>query len=302
MESSKENQAKTGVVALIGPPNVGKSTLLNNLLGQKISIVSPKPQTTRNRIMGVVNGPDHQLLILDTPGVHRARSPLNLEMVKIALDTLQEVDAIIFMIDTSYPLPGKTNVLPEQLQKANKPVILLINKIDLSSREKLLPVLNAYKKFFPFQSMIPVSALTGDGVPLLLEELVPLMPTGPRLYPEDIPTDSTERFISAEIIREKIFLQTKQEIPYSTAVAIESFKEDEKSNLITIHATIYVERSSQKGIIIGRQGAMLKRIGKAARKDIQQLLGAKIMLKLWVKIRKDWTEDSRFLKEELGFG
>lgn len=295
-----ENQVKTGVVALIGPPNVGKSTLLNHLLGQKISIVSPKPQTTRNRILGIINGEDHQIILLDTPGIHRAHSPLNLEMVKIALDSLTEVDTIIFMIDTTFPLPEKINVTSEVLKKTKKPVLLLVNKIDLSSREKLLPILNAYKEFFPFQAMIPLSAKTGDGVDILMKELLPLLPEGPRLYPSDIPTDATERFIASEIIREKIFLLVRQEVPYSTAVTIDSFKEDEVSGLITIHATIHVERKSQKGIIIGKQGAMLKKIGHAARLDIVELLGTKIMLKLWVKVRKDWTKDGRFLKE-LGF-
>jgi GTP-binding protein Era len=222
-------------------------------------------------------------------------------MVKIALDSLTEVDAIIFMIDTTFPLPDKINVTSEVLGKTKKPVLLLVNKIDLSSREKLLPILNAYKDFFPFQAMIPLSAKTGDGVNILMEELLPLLPEGPRLYPSDIPTDATERFIASEIIREKIFLLAKQEVPYSTAVTIESFQEDESSGLITIHATIHVERKSQKGIIIGKQGAMLKKIGRAARLDIIELLGTKIMLKLWVKVRKDWTKDGRFLKE-LGFG
>ena len=296
-----ENQVKTGVVALIGPPNVGKSTLLNRLLGQKISIVSPKPQTTRNRILGIMNGENHQIILLDTPGIHRAHSPLNLEMVKIALATLTEVDAIIFMIDTTFPLPEKINVTSEVLEKTKKPVLLLVNKIDLSSREKLLPILNVYKEFFPFQAMIPLSAKTGDGVDILMQELLPLLPEGPRLYPEDIPTDATERFIASEIVREKIFLLTRQEIPYSTAVTIDSFQEEDPSGLLTIHATIHVEKKSQKGIIIGKQGAMLKKIGQAARHDIVELLGTKIMLKLWVKIRKDWTKDGRFLKE-LGFG
>ncbi|MBW1791779.1 MAG: GTPase Era [Deltaproteobacteria bacterium] len=296
-----ENQVKTGVVALIGPPNVGKSTLLNRLLGQKISIVSPKPQTTRNRILGIMNGENHQIILLDTPGIHRAHSPLNLEMVKIALATLTEVDAIIFMIDTTFPLPEKINVTSEVLEKTKKPVLLLVNKIDLSSREKLLPILNVYKEFFPFRAMIPLSAKTGDGVNILMQELLPLLPEGPRLYPEDIPTDATERFIASEIVREKIFLLTRQEIPYSTAVTIDSFQEEDPSGLLTIHATIHVEKKSQKGIIIGKQGAMLKKIGQAARHDIVELLGTKIMLKLWVKIRKDWTKDGRFLKE-LGFG
>jgi GTP-binding protein Era len=222
-------------------------------------------------------------------------------MVKIALDTLSEVDVIIFMIDTTFPLPEKTNVTFKDLEKSNKPVLLLVNKIDLAGRENLLPIMQSYKDFFPFQAMIPLSALTGDGLDILVKELISILPKGPRLYPEDIPTDATERFIASEIIREKIFLLTRQEIPYATAVTIDSFKEDEQSGIITIHATIHVEKKSQKGIIIGKQGAMLKKIGQAARHDIMELLGTKVHLKLWVKISKDWTKDGRFLKE-LGFG
>jgi len=299
MDYHGEKQVKSGLVALIGPPNVGKSTLLNGLLGQKISIVSPKPQTTRNKILGIVNGDDYQIVILDTPGIHTARSPLNQEMVKIAVGSLAEVDVIIFMIDISFPLPDKISEATGHLQHAGKPVILLVNKADLTEKEKLLPILAAYREVFPFHAMIPISALHQDGTDILLAELRQLLPTGPRLYPEDIPTDATERFIAAEIIREKIFLLTSQEIPYSCAVMVDSFKEEEKR--ITIHATIFVERKSQKGIIIGKQGSMLKQIGRSARLDLQELLGINVVLKLWVKIRKDWTSDALFLRE-LGLG
>jgi GTP-binding protein Era len=291
-------EVKSGIVALIGPPNVGKSTLLNSLLGQKISIVSPKPQTTRNRIVGVVNGPEYQIVLLDTPGIHQARDPLNLEMVKIALTTLAEVDAVVFMVDVTMPLPGKTP--PEYLPKEGQPVVLVINKIDTVSKEKLLPVITAYQGLYPFTAVIPLSALTSDGTGLLIAELCRLLPVGPRLYPEEIPTDATERFIVAEMIREKVFLKTRDEVPYSTAVTIESFKEDELKGLTTIHATIIVEKDSQKGIIIGKGGAMLKAIGQAARKDIEELLDRKVLLKLWVRVEKDWTKNPRMLKE-LGF-
>lgn len=291
-------EVKSGIVALIGPPNVGKSTLLNSLLGQKISIVSPKPQTTRNRIVGVVNGPEYQIVLLDTPGIHQARDPLNLEMVKIALTTLAEVDAVVFMVDVTMPLPGKTP--PEYLPKEGQPVVLVINKIDTVSKEKLLPVITAYQGLYPFTAVIPLSALTSDGTGLLIAELCRLLPVGPRLYPEEIPTDATERFIVAEMIREKVFLKTRDEVPYSTAVTIESFKEDEMKGLTTIHATIIVEKDSQKGIIIGKGGAMLKAIGQAARKDIEELLDRKVLLKLWVRVEKDWTKNPRMLKE-LGF-
>jgi GTP-binding protein Era len=299
MDYHGEKQVKSGLVALIGPPNVGKSTLLNSLLGQKISIVSPKPQTTRNKILGIVNGHDYQIVILDTPGIHTARSPLNQGMVKIAVSSLSDVDVIVFMIDISFPLPGKITEAIGHLKNVDKPVILLVNKADLVAREKLLPILDAYKDVFPFHAMIPISALHQDGTDILLRELLQLLPTGPRLYPEDIPTDSTERFIAAEIIREKIFLLTTQEIPYSCAVVVDSFKEDGKK--ITIHATIFVERKSQKGIIIGKQGSMLKQIGQAARLELKELLGINVELNLFVKIRKDWSTDKLFLRE-LGLG
>lgn len=289
---------KSGIVALIGPPNVGKSTLLNSLLGQKISIVSPKPQTTRNRIVGVVNGPEYQIVLLDTPGIHKARDPLNLEMVKIALTTLAEVDAVVFMVDVTMPLPGKTP--PEYLPQEGQPVVLVINKIDTVAKEKLLPVITAYQGLYPFTSVIPLSALASDGTDLLIEELCRLLPVGPRLYPEEMPTDATERFIVAEMIREKIFLKARDEVPYSTAVTVERFKEDEQKGLTTIHATIIVEKDSQKGIIIGKGGAMLKAIGQAARQDIEELLDRKVLLKLWVKVEKNWTKNPRLLKE-LGF-
>ncbi|MDH5299309.1 MAG: GTPase Era [Desulfobulbaceae bacterium] len=297
MQTSSEESVRTGIVALIGPPNVGKSTLLNCLLGQKISIVSPKPQTTRNRIMGIVNGPDHQVIILDTPGLHHARSPLNLGMVKVALDTLPEVDAILFMIDVSMTLPKPETTTLHYLKGTDKPVLLVINKIDTVDKEKILPIINAYRDLFPFTALIPISARGRDGIDHLLAEILTLLPVGPRLYPEDIPTDVTERFIVGEIIREKIFLRTNQEVPYSTAVTVDSFQEDEDGERVEIHATIVVEKDSQKGIIIGRNGSMLREIGKAARRDIAVLLGLKVMLKLWVRVQKNWSTNRRFLNE-----
>ncbi len=298
MDYPDEKQVKSGVVALIGPPNVGKSTLLNTLLGQKISIVSPKPQTTRNRILGIINDDNYQIVMIDTPGIHNARSPLNLEMVKIATGSLTEVDAIIFMIDTTFPLPEKIHSATKYLENVRHPVILLINKVDLINPQNLLPILDAYKNLFHFKAMIPISALKNNGTDILLDELLKVLPTGPRLYPQDIPTDSTERFLAAEIIREKIFHLTNQEIPYACAVIVESFKEDEKK--ITIHATICVERKSQKGIIIGQKGSMLKKIGQTARLELKELLGINVILKLFVKVQKDWSKDGNFLKE-IGF-
>ncbi len=296
---------RSGMVAIVGPPNAGKSTLMNQFLGQKISIVSHKPQTTRNRILGVVNGDNYQIVFLDTPGLHKARQPLNREMVRIAMESLKEVDVILYMIDVSLPLPEKVveeknKEMIEQMDGVEVPVILILNKVDLLNKERLLPMIQHYSELYPFHSVMPLSALTGEGTDIVVEELLELLPMGPRYFPEDIPTDATERFLVAEIVREKVFLLTGQEIPYSSAVIIESFKDDEQKKMTTIHATIILERSSQKGIVIGKGGKKLKSIGIAARRDTEKLLGQKVLLKLWVKIRKNWSKDERFLKE-LGF-
>ena len=292
----------SGVVALVGPPNAGKSTLMNRMLGQKISIVTPKPQTTRNRIAGVLNGDGYQLVFLDTPGLHRSSTLINREMVQVALDSLQEVEAVVFMIDVSQKLhptarAGKHDEYKAYLERVQSPAFLVLNKIDLIDRDALLPMMEMYGNLYPFKSIIPVSALKGDGLDRLVDELLQVMPQGFRYFPEDVPTDATERFLSSEIIREKVFLFTGQEIPYSSAVLIESFKEDTKRKLVEIHATIYLERKSQKGIIIGKGGDKIKQIGTAARKDIEQMLDEKVALHLWVKIRKHWTRDGKFLQE-----
>ena len=293
----QEDTIKSGVVAIVGPPNAGKSTLLNGLLGQKISIVTPKPQTTRNRIIGILNDPFYQVVMLDTPGLHKAGKPLNLEMVKIAVSSLSEVDAILFLVDVSQPLPEKQKKAVEYLEGIASPAILVLNKIDLRKKDQILPMIEQYSNIYPFAAIVPISALKNSGTDILLQELVRLLPTGPRLYPEDIPTDATERFIVAEIIREKIFLLTGQEIPYSTAVLIDSFKEDEEKGLVTIHATIVVEKSSQKAIIIGKKGLKLQQIGKNSRQDIEKLLAQRVLLKLWVKVHKNWTRDMRFIRD-----
>ena len=293
----QEDTSKSGMVAIVGPPNAGKSTLLNALLGQKISIVTPKPQTTRNRIVGILNDPAYQIVLLDTPGLHRARKPLNLEMVKIAVASLSEVDVVLFLIDVSLPLPEKPTRAVSYLESSSVPAILVLNKIDLLGKDQILPIIEAYSRNYPFAAIIPVSALLNSGTDVLLQELLRLLPVGPKFYPEDIPTDATERFIVGEIIREKIFLLTGQEIPYSTAVVIESFKEDAERALVTIHATIVVEKSSQKAIIIGKKGAKLQQIGKNSRHDIEKLLAQRVLLKLWVKIHKNWTKDMRFIRD-----
>jgi len=300
-----EKPVKSGMVAIVGPPNAGKSTLMNHFLGQKISIVTSKPQTTRNRIVGIVNDTGHQVVFLDTPGLHESRDPLNIEMVKVAMESLTEVDLVLFLVDVSLPLPEKVQEkkaaeLSEYMQRITSPAILVLNKIDLIDRKKVLPLIDSYSKLFPFKAVVPVSALGGDGLGSLFSEILSLLPMGPRYFPEDIPTDASERFLCAEIVREKVFLLTSQEIPYSTAVQIESFKEDEIKKLVTIHAAIVLEKQSQKGIVIGKGGKKLKSIGIAARKDIEALIGGKVLLKLWVKVKKNWSQDERFLRE-LGY-
>jgi GTP-binding protein Era len=300
-----EKPVKSGMVAIVGPPNAGKSTLMNHLLGQKISIVTAKPQTTRNRIVGIVNDNDYQVVFLDTPGLHKSREPLNVEMVRVAMESLSEVDLVLFLVDVSLPLPEKVQrekaaEHAEYLQRIKCPAIMVLNKIDLIDRKKVLPIIDSYAKLYPFHAVIPVSALGGDGLDSLFAEVLTLLPLGPRYFPEDIPTDASERFLCAEIVREKVFLLTGQEIPYSTAVLIESFKEDDIKKLVTIHAAIVLEKQSQKGIVIGKGGKKLKSIGTAARKDIEALIGEKVLLKLWVKVKKNWSQDERFLKE-LGY-
>ena len=303
MEFDSES-VKSGMVAIVGAPNAGKSTLLNKLLGQKISIVSPRPQTTRNRIAGILNEQDYQVVFLDTPGLHVAKEALNREMVRIALESLAEVDLVLFMVDATLPLAvnkdDRQGEIAEYLKQSSAPALLLLNKVDLIDRRKLLPLMDHYGKEFPFAAILPVSASKGEGVDVMLQEVLSHLPFGPRLFPEDIPTDVSERFICQEIIREKVFLLTGQEIPYSTAVLVESFQEEPEKQRTTIHATIVLERDSQKAIVIGKGGNKLKSIGIAARKEIEEMLDGKVVLKLWVKIKKKWSQDQRFLKE-LGF-
>lgn len=296
---------KSGVVAIVGPPNAGKSTLLNTLLGQKISIVTAKPQTTRNRILGVVSQSDYQIVLLDTPGLHVAREPLNREMMRIAMESLTEVDAVLFLVDVSLPVPEKKRAERDKefsgwLEKVVSPAVMVLNKIDLIDRKTLLPMIEGYAALYPFKAIVPVSALKGSGCSELIAELLQLLPAGPRYFPDDIPTDASERFLASEIIREKVFQKTGQEIPYASAVLIDSFKEDAGKGMVTIHATIFVEKDSQKGILIGKGGRKLQEIGTAARKEIEELVDMKVLLKLWVKVRRNWSQDERFLKE-LGY-
>lgn len=299
--SAGSSAYRSGVVAIIGPPNAGKSTLLNHFLGQKIAIVTPKPQTTRNRILGVLTGEGYQIILLDTPGLHKPRELLNREMVRIALDTLAEADVVLFLADATVRAPERLerhgNEFAAYLQRVSCPVVLALNKMDRLDKAMLLPLLDWYRTLHPFAAMVPISALQGEGTAQLLEELVRLLPEGPQYYPDDIPTDATERFIAAEIIREKVFLLTRDEVPYSTAVLIDSFQESKGGRPVVIHATIMVEQASQKGIIIGQGGRMLAEIRKKAVPDIEEMLGRRVTLRLWVKVRKNWTSNEQVLRE-----
>jgi GTP-binding protein Era len=299
-EEVKRSGFKSGFISIIGRPNVGKSTLLNLLLGEKIAIVSDKPQTTRNRILGIKNHPAGQIIFLDTPGIHRAQSRLNRSMVKVALATYSEVDGVCFMIEADRSDNDENDFILETLTKVEKPVFLVINKIDLVPKGDLLPIMERYSRLRSFEQIIPISALLGDGVETFVDELLKILPEGPRLFPEDMITDLPERFLVAELIREKVFQLTQEEIPYATAVVVEDFKEREEKNLIVIRATIQVERESQKGILIGKRGQMLKEIGRLAREEIEALLGARVFLELWVKEEKSWREDPQALRR-LGY-
>jgi GTP-binding protein Era len=298
MNTEEPKEFRSGYVSLIGRPNVGKSTLLNALLGQKISIVGPKPQTTRNKIIGVKTIPDAQIIFIDTPGIHKPRHKLGETMVKTALEALHEVDVVLFMVEPHQPERGDAGVV-DLLRKMRSPVFLLINKIDTIKKQDILPVMNHYKEIYPFQELIPVSALKQDGIGLLLKRICDYLPPGPRYYPDDLITDQLERFMVSEIIREKIIEMTKEELPYSVAVEVLQWQERE-DGLISISCNIYVEREGQKAIIIGKKGALLKAVGSAARADMEGLLNAKIFLELWVKVKKNWRNDDQLLKE-LGY-
>lgn len=288
---------RSGFVALIGRPNVGKSTLLNSILGEKIVITSDKPQTTRNRIQGIHNLPDAQLIFIDTPGIHRAKSRLNKSMVDQALAAITEVDLILLLVEAQRPPGEQERELVGLLTGARVPVMLVMNKIDLVDKTAILDRIAAYRELYPFREIVPVCAERGEGVEMLVELVRAALPEGPVYFPDDIITDVPERFIAAEIIREKVFRLTRDEIPFSTAVEVDSFKEREDGSLISISATITVERDSQKGIIIGRQGAMLKRIGTEARRELERFLNSKVFLELFVRVRKDWSEDPKLLKD-----
>lgn len=288
---------RSGFITVVGGPNAGKSTLLNRLIGEKISITSRKPQTTRNRVMGVAHQPDAQFVFIDTPGVHAARDELNLRMVDAALSAIQDMDLVLFVADAAEPAPEAEALIEAKLAKSQKPVILAINKIDRLKKEAVARLSKSrLADGLEYAAAIPVSAKHGHGMAELEAAMKAALPEGPPYFPADTLTDMPERFIVAELIREKVFRHTGQEIPYSAAVTVESFKDDPEKALIRIQATIHLERDSQKGIVIGKRGAKLKEIGTAARADIERLLGSQVFLQLFVRVQKNWSKDPRALR------
>jgi GTP-binding protein Era len=288
---------KSGFVSIIGRPNVGKSTFLNRVIGQKIAIMSDKPQTTRNKIQGVYTQDDAQIVFIDTPGIHKPKHKLGDFMMKVAQNTLKEVDLILFMINAKEGLGRGDEFIIEKLKETSTPVYLVINKIDEVHPDELLPLMETYKSLFNFKEIIPISALQGNNVEILLEQIKQFLPEGPQYYPADQVTDHPERFIVSELIREKVLHLTREEVPHSIAVAIDSMKKRERGDIVDIQATIVVERDSQKGIVIGKQGKVLKEVGQKARMDIEALLGSKVFLELWVKVQKDWRNKQSQLRD-----
>lgn len=292
---------KAGFVAIVGRPNVGKSTLLNRLLGQKLAIVSEKPQTTRSRILGIVTRPDAQVALLDTPGLHTAKGGLNARMVQSALRTLADADAALFLIEAGSPaVDSGTRKALDQVRAAHKPTILVINKIDLLPRSALLPLIARWKDLHEWTDVYPLSALKGENVAGLLDAVVAHLPEGPAMFPAGQWTDLQERDLCGELIREQILRQTQKEVPYSAAVLIEEFDESERSQgprgLLRITATVLVERDSQKAIVIGKGGARLKEIGSGARREMERLLGARVFLQLHVRVERGWTQSEKGLR------
>jgi GTPase len=286
---------KAGFVALVGRPNAGKSTLLNKLVGQKLAIVSDKPQTTRNRIAGVRQYPEGQIVFLDTPGVHKPLHRLNVRMVDAALDTLKEVDVIAVVVDGSEPGGGGDRFLMDVVKKAKAPRVLVLNKVDLCDKASLLPRLAEYEREVGFADLVPVSAKTGENIDRLESVLLSHLPEGDPLYPEDYLTDQPERFFVAELIREQVLQQTHDELPFSTAVVVDKFEEPDAKGLMRLFCTILVDRESQKPILVGRGGSRIKEIGTAARKELQQFFDTRVFLDLHVKVREGWREDERML-------
>jgi len=291
----KKKSYTTGFVSIIGRPNVGKSTLLNAIIGEKIVITSNKPQTTRNRIQGIHNIPDGQIIFIDTPGIHAGHSRLNKSMVNVAMSAISGVDLLLLVVEATTPVDA--GIVGDVLTRVDTPVVLVINKVDLLPDKRMLfDKITAWSALHPFREVVPVSAGSGDGVELLVEMISKHLPEGQQLFPDDILTDMPEKFIVAEMIREKVYRLTRDEVPYATAVEVESFVERE-NGVIAISAAIVLERATQKGIVIGKRGDMLKRIGSQARLDIERLLAARVFLELFVKVEENWSERPSKLRE-----
>ncbi len=290
----------SGFVSLVGRPNVGKSTLMNRLIGEKIAIISNKPQTTRNRVQSILTKDDFQIVFIDTPGIHKPRHKLGEFMVKSAETTLNEVDAVLMLIEPADRVLEADRLIIEKYSKIKSPVILVINKVDSTDKESVFKVIDNYRKLYDFAEIVPISALEGTNTDELLEVIKKYLPEGPQYFPSDMITDQPERQIAAEIIREKALRLLQEEIPHGIAVEIMEMKKRPEGNMVDVRATIYCEKDSHKGIIIGKHGAMLKKIGTNAREDIQKLLGSPIYLDLWVKVKKDWR-DNDFLLKNFGY-
>jgi len=290
----------SGFIAIVGPPNVGKSTLLNRLLGTKVSIVSPKPQTTRNRILGICHGDGYQIAFMDTPGIHRTRTPLHKSMVSSAQESFYEVDIIMLVIEMPRPDDPEISLILKNIKKSGRPAILIINKIDSGPKEKLLHIIDSYRHHYDFDMIVPVSALNGDGIEELLDELKERLEPGPAFFPEEMKTDKPEAFLVSEIIREKIYLHTRRELPYSSAVSVDRMEELPEKDLLSISARIHVESNSQKAIVIGHRGKMIKTIGKSSRLELEKMFGTRIYLDLMVRVEKNWSKDTRALRR-LGY-
>jgi GTP-binding protein Era len=294
--SNQYDNFKSGYVAIAGTPNAGKSTLLNRMLGEKISITSKKPQTTRNRILGVLHRPDVQIVFFDTPGVFEAKDKLNVRIVDAALSAVGDADLILVVIDAAQPNPNAERFLVKQLLSQTKPVVLALNKIDLVDKSILLQSIDKWSKSFAFEDLVPISAKEGIQIDELISAMARMLPQGPPFFPEDMLTDVTERFIAAELIREQVFRLTGEEIPYATAVTVDAFEEKNEGRLVRIEATIHLERDSQKGIVIGKNGSKLKQIGTRSREQIEKMMACKVYLKLFVRVQKNWRKDTRAIR------
>ncbi len=290
----QKEKFKSGYVSITGRPNVGKSTLLNTILGEKVAIVTPKPQTTRNRIIGVKTLTNAQIIFIDTPGIHKPKHTLGEMMVREARDVAKEVDIILFLVEPEGPGKGDRFII-DNITTLKKPIFLIINKIDTIKKPQLLPIIENYNAIYPFTEVIPLSALKGEGIDILIDTILKYLSEGPKYYPDDIVTDQLERFFVSEIIREKIMQMTDEEVPYSIATEVTDWNE-RNDGIIFIRANIYVEREGQKGIIIGKGGERLKEVGVRSRIEIEKLLGTKVFLELWVKIKKDWRSNDKILK------